>query len=91
MGRMFVAIRHWQIIVAQRNLRLITWRNIAMTFCRFLKYLRGLLTILGGMLIVLSVSVQRHACFSIILCRHKRKKNDKVNVNSKNTRHSSIF
>jgi len=79
---MLVAIRHWQIIVAQRNLRLITWRNIAMTFRRFLKYLRGFLTIFGGM--VLSVSVQRHARFSIILCRHYKEK--KVNVNSKNIR-----
>jgi len=72
MGRMLVAIRHWQIIVAQRNLRLITWRNIAMTFRRFLKYLRRLLTVLGRMLIALSVSVQCRVCFSISLCRQKK-------------------
>lgn len=66
MGRMLVAIRHWQIIVAQRNLRLITWRSIAVTFRGFLIYLHRFLTILGRVLIVLSASIQRYSVgFSI--------------------------
>jgi len=69
MGRMLVAIRHWQIIVAQRNLRLITWRSIAVTF-HILKHLRQFLTVLVGVLVALSISVQRYRiCLSVTLCQ----------------------
>lgn len=76
MGRMLVAIRHWQIIVAQRNLRLITWRSIAVIFRRFLIYLHRFLTILGRVLIVLSTPIQRYSIgFSITLYRNIVKRN----------------